>query len=173
MDAAIEPTLGASITEEDKKSLEDSLLKVAQSVGPQKARDVANQLFTSGAETSAAKLLPTIYPNQFNGGYFSYGSAAFEMADCKGVNTLVIHVSEVKEAGKRWLIQDSLEEPMRGLKPKLSKCTPSGEEWPILATDEPVSSYKEIDAWAKKLKGDKEAEGFDVSIKKEKQIVLD
>ena len=64
MGEAVAPKLGAQISAEDQKKLEDALISVAKQVPADKARSVANQLANSGADAAAAQLLPTLFPDR-------------------------------------------------------------------------------------------------------------
>merc|ERR1712100_659049 len=104
MTKAVEPSLGQSLSGEDKEKLDAALLNIAENVSPEKAKEVANRLVSAGSQDAAAKLLPTIYPDRFNDG-FIYGGVAIELADCEGEKTAVFHTAKVSEPGKLWLIQ--------------------------------------------------------------------
>lgn len=166
MNRAVQPTgLGASITDEDRKLLEQALVKVAGQVDPAKAREVADRLFNAGAEDAAASLLPVIYKDRVQSdGSLMYGVASVETCDKQAI----IHYAAVTEPGKRWSIQKDVEGPARAFKPKL-KCD-SGE-WPVLFTPEPVAGSGDVDAWAKDLEAEWGAK-TDAKLKGEKAFAL-
>ena len=106
-------------------------------------------------------------------GGFAYGAASIERADCDGTKTAVIHLARVEESGKRWIILDDVRGPMQAVKPKLTKCAAEGSEWGLSATSEPVASGKDIDSWADAVVKQWSYKGYDVSVRKEKTVVLD
>lgn len=173
MDAAVTPELGAEMSADAKSALEASLVEVATNVGPDKARTVADRLANAGAEAAAARLLPRLYPDRVQpGSTFLYGAASIEAGDCGGAKTAVIHIASVTEPGKRWNILEDVEAPLRGVKPKLKKCTAEGE-WPVATTPEPLKAAKDVDAWLEELTGNWKEKGYEVSVKKEKSLTLD
>ncbi len=172
MDEAVATELGGSISDADRQALEEALIKVARAVEPDKARAVADRLATAGSQDAAAKLLPAVYPDRVIDGGFLYGAVAVEAGECKGVKSVILHVSEVREPGKRWLILKDTEPQLRELKPKLKKCTPEGDTWPVSITPEPVSSSKDIDAWVATLEKAWADKGYDVKTAGEKGISL-
>ena len=174
MDAAVQPGIGEPIKPDDQTSLESELVKIASAVNSDKARSVADRLANAGATAAAAQLLPTVYPDRVgdNGG-FEYGAASIERADCDGKKTAVIHLARVEEAGKRWIILNDVRGPMQSVKAKLTKCTQEGSEWGVSTTPEPIASRKDIDSWAEKIEKQWTEKGYDVSIKKEKTVILD
>ncbi|MEC7947511.1 MAG: hypothetical protein VX265_08055 [Myxococcota bacterium] len=173
MDEAVATDLGGTLSDEDRQALETALITVARAVTPEKARSVADRLATAGSRSAAAKLLPSIYPDRVRGGGFIYGAAAVEAGECKGAKTVVLHVSEVSEPGKRWLILEDTEGPMRAFKPRLKKCESEAGDWPVSVTPEPVMSGKDIDAWVNTLEATWAAKGYDVKVAGEKGIALD
>ncbi len=173
MDSAVAPELGGTISGDDKKALEGAMVKVAQNVWPERAKSVADRLANSGNEDAAAQLLPSIYPEaKQGGGGFLYGAASFEQAECKGEKTVVIHVAEMSEPGKRWNVLPDTEKVMRDFKPKLAKCTAEDGDWGVAVTKGPVKSGKDIDAWVKELEAQKAEEGYAVKVQSEKPVSL-
>ena len=174
MDAAVQPSLGARMSDADKQALETALVQVAQAVTPAKAKAVADRLANAGSEAAAVQLLPAIYSDRSHSdGSFLYGALAIETGDCgnKGKQA-VLHLAEVREPGKRWMVQPDIEGPIRGVKAKLSKCSNDGGEWTVMVTPEPVSSSKEIEAWAEEHLQQWNGKGFESKIQKEKAIRL-
>lgn len=172
MDEAVATDLGGTISDADRQALESSLIKVARAVSPDKARAVADRLATAGSQDAAAKLLPAVYPDRVIDGGFLYGAVAVEAGECKGQKTAILHVVEVREPGKRWLVLEDTEAQLKGLKPKLKKCTPEGDTWPVSVTPEPVSNSKEIDAWVSSLEEAWTGKGYEVKTAGEKGISL-
>ena len=174
MESSVAPSLGEEMTADGRAALESSYVSVAQKVGSDKARAVADRLANSGSEEAAAKLLPAVYPDRVQaGGGFLYGGATFETADCKGTKTLVIHYASVTEAGKMWNILASAEAPLRGLKPKLDKCKPeSADPWPTAVSPEPLKDAKAVQAWVTTLQKQWTDKGYTVTLKEEKPIAL-
>ncbi len=173
MDEAVAAELGGEVKPEDQKALETALIEVASSVDAEKARAVADRLANAGAGDAAAKLLPRIYPDRLqDSGGFLYGAAAVESGECKGEKTAVLHVAEVAEPGKRWLIMADVESAMKTIKPKLKKCDGTGGDWPVATTPEPVKSAKDIDGWVEQLEKQWAEKGYTVSVKAEKGVAL-
>ncbi|MEC8382492.1 MAG: hypothetical protein VXZ96_19335 [Myxococcota bacterium] len=172
MDSAVAPALGDSITEENKASLESAMVEVAKQVTPERAKEVAERLANAGSETVAAGLLTSIYPDRHNNGVFTYGAAAIELADCSGTKTAVLHVTEVSEPGKRWIITDDIEVQLRASKAKLKKCASEGD-WGISTTAEPIKNGRELSDWTASLEKIYAEKGYEVSQKGEKNIKLD
>ena len=174
MEDSVAPSLGEDMSPETRALLEGAFVSVAQKVGPDKARAVADRLANSGSEAVAAKLLPAVYPErvQASGG-FLYGGAAFEAADCKGVKTLVIHYAPVTEPGKRWNILGEVEAPLRAIKPKLDKCkAESADPWSTAVSPEPLKDGKAVEAWVATLQKQWQDKGYTVTLKEEKPVAL-
>ena len=172
MDEAVATELGGTRSEADSKALESSLITVARAVSPDKARAVADRLASAGSQSAAAKLLPSIYPDRVQDGGFLYGAAAVEAGECKGEKTVVLHVAEVSEPGKRWLIMEETEAQMRSFKSKLKKCDVEAGDWPISITPEPVKNSKAIDAWVDTLESAWTEKGYEVKVTNEKGVSL-
>lgn len=167
MDRAVAPAYGAEMSADDQAALEAALVKVASNVQPAEARLVADKLYNAGSESQAASLLPKVYPDRVQGdGSLLYGAASVESCDKQAV----IHYATVSEPAKRWSIITDVEAPTRGYKARL-KCTPDGE-WPVLATPEPVSSEKEVEAWVSGLEAEWASKGFEVKTRSEGDIDL-
>ncbi len=173
MNAAVTPRLGGEISDEDAVVLQENLVAVASAVAPDKARRVADTLVQSGATDAAISLLPAIYPDQVHSdGSFLYGVAAIESGTCKGTLTAVVHYAEVSEPGKRWDIQDEVEEPIRASKPRLKKCTPDDGEWMVRTTIEPLASSAELSDWVEGIEAQWAGKDYEVSTRSESAISL-
>lgn len=173
MGDSVAPSLGGRIDPENQKKLEQAMIDVAKQVPVEKTRAIADQLAMSGSDEAAAQLLPKIYPDRVQGGgSFVYGAAAIEAGDCGGKKQAVIHYALVKEPGKRWNITPALEAPLRGAKPRLGKDCKVTEPWPVVPSSEPLPSAKDLDAWAEKVAAEREKDGYDVKLQKEKEIGL-
>lgn len=174
METSVAPSLGEDMSAETRASLEAAYVSVAQKVGPDKARAVADLLANSGSEATAAQLLGAIYPDRVqSSGGFLYGGASLEAADCKGAKTLVVHYAQVTERGKQWNILSFAEAPLRAMKPKLEKCKPeSGDPWATAVTPEPVKDAKAVESWAATLQKQWQDKGYTVTLKEEKPIAL-
>ncbi len=173
MDEAVAAELGGEISTEDKQALEAALVEVASNVNAEKARAVADRLATAGAGAAAARLLPRIYPDRLqSSGGFLYGAAAVESGECKGEKLAVLHVAEVSEPGKRWLIMSDVETAMKGMKPKLKNCSGDAGAWPVATTPEPVKTAKEIDGWVEGLEKQWAEKGYEVKVQSEKDVAL-
>lgn len=173
MDEAVAAELGGEVAPEDQKALEAALVEVASSVDAEKARAVADRLANAGAQDAAARLLPRIYPNRIqDAGGFLYGAAAVEAGECKGEKTAVLHIAQVTEPGKRWLILQDVESKMKGLKPKLKKCDGTTNDWPVATTPEPIKGSKQLDKWVETLEKQWSEKGYEVSVKSEKDVAL-
>ncbi len=171
MDEAVAPSLGAELAPDDKAALEAALVDIAQQVGPEQARAVAERLVAAGAEDQAAKLLPAVFPDRNDGGNFTWGGVSIELGECKGVKTAIFHVAEITEPGKRWIVNDEVVEPLRSVKPRLKKCTPEPGHWEVITTPEPVERGG-VDPWARKLAGQWMTQGYEVEIRNEAGITL-
>lgn len=168
MNDAVKPeTFGANIAEEDRKKLEDALVGVAKHVQPEMAKQVADRLYQAGAETAAASLLASVYPERVKGkGELTYGVATVEACDKEAI----IHYAEVTEPGKRWSIAQDVEAPAREFKPKL-KCQPEGP-WPLFTTPEPLAKGG-LEDWLGQLQTEWAGKDLDAKLKEEKAIILD
>lgn len=169
MTEAIQPKeLGASPTPESKQKLEQAFVAVANAVAPEQAAMVADRLYNSGAEASAATLLPRIYPDrvQADGGLL-YGVASIEA--CGG--QAVVHYATVNEPAKRWSILSDIEGPARAFKPRL-KC-PAGDPWPVFVTPEPIASATDLETWSATVVTQAGAKGDTVKTRPEKGLRLD
>ena len=173
MDASVAPGLGQVADPANLQQLEEQLLRVARAVGPEKARVVADRLATSGADATAARLLPEVYPDLMKGGgSFLYGAAAIETGECKGVKTAVLHYAEVEDPGTRWVILADVTEHLHAVKPKLSKCDVDEEPWAVATTPEPVKSGKDVDSWVEELAAQWKSQGYSVKTQSEKAVKL-
>lgn len=171
MDESVAPKLGASISPENQSSIEAALVAIAQKVSPDKARAVADRLVAAGAEASAARLLPVVFPDRIQGGSFRWGGLSVERADCKGVKTAVMHTAEITEPGKRWIVTDEAVSGLRTFKPKLKKCTVEEGEWPVVISPEPLVPGG-LDAWARSVGAEWAGQGYTVELKGEAGITL-
>ena len=172
MDSAIQPVLGMSPLAADKAALELALVTVARGIPADKAHLVADRLANAGAEAAAAQLLPVVYPGLADEGWYIYGAAAIERADCSGEKKAVVHVATIREPGSRWFILSDIRGPMRSVKPKLLKCTSEGE-WGVSTSPEPLGGSRAISAWADTIVTQWENRGYQVTKKTEKTIRLD
>jgi hypothetical protein len=168
MATAVEPAeIGEEMSAADKKKLEDSLVKVANGVKPERAKQVADSLYNAGAEQAAASLLPRVYPDRVQGGgKLLYGVASVEVCDKEAV----VHWAGVTDPAKRWSILTDVEAPARAFKPKL-KCT-AKDAWPVLATPEPVKDSAEIQKWVDGVVAEYAGKGMSASAKGEKDFAL-
>jgi hypothetical protein len=174
MEATVQPALGDEMPEADMSALADALSTVANGVTPEQARSVADRLANSGSEAAAAALLPTIYPDRVqSGGGFHYGAVAVELADCKGTQSATLHVATVQDTGGRYMIQSAIDGPMRGMKPKLTKCTAAAEAWPVYVTEAPLAGKGDIEALVTSVADQWAAKDYVVKRKDEKPVVLD
>jgi len=168
MDTAVQPqSYGADVSPEHAALLKSTLVEIAASVGPERARFVADRLFNGGNEAEAASLLASVYPDriQSNGGLL-YGVASIESCD----NQVVVHYTTALEPGTRWAVSADIEAPARQFKPRL-KCTPDGP-WPVLVTPEPVADTKAVDAWVDGLLPQWTDKGMSVKTRSESSITL-
>lgn len=170
MDAAVAPELGQDISPENQARLEAALVDLATGLPPDQARSVADRLANAGSEDAAAKLLPSIYPDRVRGGGFVYAGVAVEAGECKGAQTAVLHVAEIQESGRRYVISDEATGPLTSGKPKLKKCTSEGD-WTVIVSPEPVTSAG-LDEYVEGLKAQWEGNGYEVKIVNEKPVVL-
>ena len=168
----VAPSIGEEMSAENRDALEKALLNIAQKVDKTKASDVAFQLAAAGSEEKAAKLLPSIYEEQYNGG-FTYGVAAVELATCKGdKKEAVIHYAELTDKKVVWSVLETATASLRSSKAKLSKCESEGD-WNIVLTSAPISSAKDIKPWSEGLKSDYQGKGYKVKLQKEKKITIE
>lgn len=173
MDESVAPALGQELSADDQARLEASLIEVARAVSADKARSVADRLANAGSQAAAAELLPAVYPDRVqSGGGFLYGAAAIELGECDGEKSAILHIAEVYEPGKRWIIQGDTETPMRTFKPKLKKCTAEGSDWAVAITAEPVASSKDISPWVEGLESSWAEKGYTVKVQNEKSVTL-
>lgn len=172
MDSAVAPELGAEIPADDKAALEGALVSMAKSLPPEQAKSIADRLSNAGSASAAASLLPAIYPERMRGNSFVYGGIAIESGECKGEKTAILHVAEVHEPGKRYIVAEDANAGMSAFAPKLKKCELDEETWPVIISAEPVtddgleSFYNEIESqWTGK--------GYEVKRRDEDKVVLD
>lgn len=167
MQKAIQPeSMRASASAEDEEALAQALVAVANEVGPEAARLVADRLYTAGREAQAASLLPRVYPDrvQSDGGVM-WAAAAIEQCDGK----TVVHWTTFTEAPPtHWAIQGLVEGPLRGAKPKL-KC--DAGEWPVRSADAPVADAKAAKAWAESVAEELSGEGDKAKLSEEKGLL--
>ena len=169
MNAAVEPGLGETMSEEDKVALEEAFMNIAKEV-PSKAELIAQQLSTLGSERSS-ELLKLIYADRMKNGRLTYGAVAVEAGECKGKKQAIIHLAEVTDPAKRMVILQDVTAPLRASKPKLKKCDTG--DWPISTTPEPIKSSAALDALVQTLTEKYEKDGFKVKVVKESSITLD
>ncbi len=174
MGEAIAPDLGAQVTADDQRKLEEALVSVAKRVAPDKARKVADQLANAGADAAAAELLPTLFPDRVQGGGgFLYGAVAVEAGECGGKKTAYLHFASVTEPGKVWSVVPLIEGPLRATKAKAGKdCTNVGAPWPIITSPEPQKSASEIEKWVATIQAEWERKGYAVKTQKERGLAL-
>ncbi len=174
MDAAVQPGLGEEMPPAHKAALADALSTVAKGVTPEQARSVADRLANSGSEEAAAALLPTIYPDRVQGGGgFHYGAVSVELADCKGTQSAFLHVAIVQDPGTRYLVQTAIDGPMRGVKPKLGKCSAADGDWPVYVTEAPIQGKGDVETLVDSISEQWASKGYEVKRKDEKPVVLD
>ena len=94
-----------------------------------------------------------------------------EAGVCDGEKQATIHYAQLMEPGERWIIISVVEEPLRGFKPRLSKCEVN-EPWPIATSPEPLRNSNEIDDWVHDQEKIWEEKGYDVKLRQEKSINL-
>jgi hypothetical protein len=163
--AAIQPAeYGAEVSAEAKEAFAGALSKVANGVGPEQAKLVADRLYNSGFESEAAALLPRVYPDAVKGGRLAYGVAGVETCD----GEVILHVAEATDPAARWSIMADVTDAVRAYKPKL-KCD-SGE-WPVLTSPEPLQGKGAFDTWLGELEATYADKG-EVKVKAEKGISL-
>lgn len=171
MDESVAPGLGQTMSPENQAALEAALVEIAQASSPTQARSVADRLVAAGAEDSAAQLLPVVYPDRRQGGSFVWGGMSIERGDCKGVKTAVLHIAEISEPGKRWIVTDEAIPDLRAHKPKLKKCTPEDGDWPVVVSPEPLEPGG-LEAWARAVGAEWAGQGYAVELKNEKGFAL-
>jgi hypothetical protein len=172
METAVAPELGEAMNPADQARLEEALVGMAQQLGAEKARAIADRLANAGSDSKAAELLPTVYPGRAQGGVYWYGAITVEAGDCEGDGkTAIMHTALVGDPGARWIITTAVEGPLRSVKPKLSKCTVDAP-WPVLTSPEPFSDKGEMDPWVAGLVNEWTAKGYAVKLKAEKEIRL-
>jgi hypothetical protein len=172
MEEAVAPRLGAEISAENKAAIEAALVEIATSASPERARAVAERLVATGADASAASLLPVVFPDRVKGGTFTWGGMAIERGECKGVKTAILHTAVISEPGKRWIVTDEAVPAMGNYKGRLKKCTMEEGAWPVVISAEPLVPGS-IDAWARSVGGEWAAQGYTVEIHPEAPISLD
>ena len=173
MDAAVAPQLGADISTEDQAALETALVAMAKSLPPEQAKSIADRLSNAGSSSAAASLLPAIYPERMRGGNsFVYGGIAIESGECKGGKTAILHVAEVHESGKRYIIANDANAGMSAFGPKLKKCEMDTETWPVIISAEPLDSNG-LDEFYAMIESQWSEKGYQVKRRDENKIVLD
>jgi hypothetical protein len=171
---SVSPNLGTTLTPENQAALETALVQVAQAVSAEKARSVADSLYSSGSVEAAVSLLPAIYSDRVQGsGGFLYGVAAVETGECKGEKSAIVHYAQINESGTRWVLNGEVEEPIRASKVRLKKCTPEDGDWVVRITQEPVSSGSDVGDWADEIAQEWTDKGYASSTRSEKSITLD
>lgn len=166
MGTAVEPEMGEEMKPEDQKLLTDAMLAVANDAPPEKAKEIADRLFTAGSADAAVSLLPKIYPDRTVAGKLSYGFASLEICD----KEMVLHYAIATDPAKRWSVQGDLEPVARAFKPKL-KCTPT-EPWLVVTTPEPLVNVEAIEPWQAEIAAGYTKKGMVVKSQKEKDTVL-
>ena len=174
MGEAIAPDLGAQITADDQRKLEEALVSVAKRVAPDKARKVADQLANAGADAAAAELLPTLFPDRVQGGGgFLYGAVAVEEGECGGKKTAYLHFASVTEPGKVWSVVPLIEAPLRASKAKAGKdCKNVASPWAIITSPEPQKSASDVEKWVASIQAEWERKGYAVKTQKERGLAL-
>lgn len=166
----VAPPIGGTMSPSDKEALENTLLAIAQKVDKTNASDVAYQLAGAGSEDKAAKLLPTIYADQYKNG-FTYGVAAIELAKCKDQKQAVVHFAELNDKKVLWSVREEATATLRASKAKLDKCESEGD-WNIVITATPLSDSKEVKTWADELVNEYSGKGYKTKGQKEKNITI-
>jgi hypothetical protein len=171
---AVDAPFGQEPSPEDKKALQNALVSVAKKVDPERALAVAGQLSDAGAQSLAASLLGTIFPDRMSsGGVFRYAAAAVESGICKdGAKTATIHLAVVKEPGKRFDFFQEVTEPLRATKARLKKCAPDVYPWPVWVSKTPLAKGVDAEDAVTPLVQDWEGRGYKVNIRSEKTITL-
>mgnify|MGYP000873041656 CR=1 len=172
MEEAVAPKLGAQISAENQAAIEAALVDIAKSASPEQARAVAERLVATGADASAASLLPVVFPDRVKNGVFTWGGMAIERGECKGVKTAILHTAVIAEPGKRWIVTDEAVPAMGNYKGRLKKCTMEEGAWPIVISAEPLVPGS-IDTWARSVGGEWAAQGYTVEIHQEASVNLD
>ncbi|MFT5586148.1 MAG: hypothetical protein ACI9VR_003745 [Cognaticolwellia sp.] len=173
MDSAVAPELGADISPDDQAALETSLVAMAQSLPPEQAKSIADRLSNAGSSSAAASLLPAIYPDRMRGGNsFVYGGIAIESGECKGGKTAILHVAEVHEPGKRYIIAEDANAGMSSFGPKLKKCDTDTETWPVIISAEPLGA-DDLDDFFATIESQWTEKGYEVKRRDEDKVVLD
>lgn len=171
MAAAVTPNLG-KISSEDQARLDGALLEVARQANPEIARRVADRLANSGSDANAATLLPAIYPGrQQADGRFHYAAVAVEAGDCAGTKSALLHTALLTDAGKRYVVQQSAEGPLRAAKARLKKCEVE-EPWPVLVSPEPLTSDGELQAFVDSVAAQWAEKGYEVKTRSEARVDL-
>ncbi|NOY25304.1 MAG: hypothetical protein GXP62_05475 [Oligoflexia bacterium] len=171
MDEAVAPKLGAPISPDNQEAIEAALEEIAQAVSPEKAHAVADRLVAADAEDAAARLLPVVYPDRQQDGFYIWGGVSVERADCKGTKTAVLHTAKISEPGKRWIVTEEAFPGMRAYKAKLKKCTPEDGDWPVVISPEPLKPGT-LDEWARTVGSQWAGQDYQVEIKTEKGFAL-
>jgi hypothetical protein len=157
-----------SVSDEDRTAMEEALVRVAKSAGPDEARLVADRLYTAGNEPLAASLLPTIYPDRVQaGGRLLWAGAAIESCD----DGAWIHWTSFTAEPTHWSIVERVSAPLRGTKARL-KCTAEGE-WPVFAPDAPLAGKQAMTDWIDSLVADWESRGLKVKAVQEKKLAIE
>lgn len=165
-DAVRPEGFGAKLTAADTELLEAALVRVAEAVPPEQARQVGERLYQAGSGGTAATLLPRIFPDRVTDGRLRYGVAAVE--SCGG--DAVVHHALVSEPATRWTIVDDVTPLARAFKPRL-KCR-AEEAWPVVTTPEPVGGDEDVARWAADLVSQWEGRGVATKAREEKPIAL-
>jgi len=167
MNAAIQPELGSTMSDENRTAFENAVLNIAQEA-PHKALELAQQL-NAVQSTKSGELLKLIYADRLSDGLLTYGVAAIEAGECKGKKQAFIHYAKVTDPAKRMVILPDVIDTMKAVKAK-SKC--ETEEWVVTPTSEPVIDGN-VDAFLSELQSKYEGEGYKVKLIAEDTIALD